>query len=743
MKIYEFELKPKIEYGEDIKIKLPFKLLKHQYEAIQKFRKNNILVVAPTASGKSEIYYICILLDWMENFGKYLLIYPTKALCNDQYKKIKSFFEIVCKMNNIKIPRVNLFTGDIDYQDRIKKLYNTDVAIMTPDVLNYHLSDIYMKKFLRFIRILVLDEVHIFKGTFGAHMKYLIKRFLTILECFNNKPKIICGSATLSNPEEFIKSFLDEDFEIIKTDITLSNRKIIVHDCTKMSKLEIYRYIENLIEGHGIVFLDSKREIEIFYRMFPKYTTYSASKTKEERENIEEKFKKGEIKVLISTNALEVGIDIGHLDFIIIPGIPIHGLMSLVQRSGRVGRGKKQGKVHILLIKNALDYYFKENPKKLEEIFRGKTENIIVPKNKIIEEKHLKRLCTELWNLNVNPPEKVKKLLKDIKGQKSLFDSIPKVNVSPPDLRIISEPIIIKYKNKILRVEEGNKIEYKVPGFMFLHDGELYIIENHENNISYAEKVYYDGFIEVLSPIKDNSVKVLNILKESHCQLCDLYVSEKYKGFIVKGTDFDFYIENHYKIEEENRIVYLYKGHSPEYSYQTRGIRFFIEDYGFEERIREKLPKREEIYELFYPENEIEYFKYLEKIEKIRKEKKLKPSEYWYLKSLGAFRQAIHGIEHGFIKMAPLFYVEDLAGISNDEGEIIIYESIPGGVGYSEVIFEKFLDILKATYNRLSNCKCLDGCSLCVFDPQCGNRNAFLSRYFAKELLKDYLSKLQ
>ena len=108
-----------------------------------------------------------------------------------------------------------------------------------------------------------------------------------------------------------------------------------------------------------------------------------------------------------------------------------------------------------------------------------------------------------------------------------------------------------------------------------------------------------------------------------------------------------------------------------------------------------------------YPENEEEYFKYIEKIEKIRVEKQLKPSEYWYLKSLGAFRYAVHGIEHAFIKTVPIFYIEDLAGISKPDGEIIIYEAVPGGVGYSKTMYSKFFDILKASYSLLKKCKCL------------------------------------
>jgi len=398
---------------------LGIKLYSHQVKALEKlYEGKNIVVTTPTASGKSEIFRLAIFDNFLSNPNDtYLLIYPMRALINNQYDKFQELNKQFYKLTG-KYVEAEIFTGDVPFEMRkliIQKKPN--ILFTTPDMLHYTIlkNHRYYNWIFKNLKYVVVDELHTYNGVFGSNVAYVFKRLLTISnQIYNKEPQIIALSATLKNPINFAQKIFNRSFELIdKPTNPTSKRHIVVLESKQLDEKQllsqiILELVLNKIKS--LIFFDSRTKTEELLRfilphnVWDKVTTYKGTLSKDKRNDIEYSFKRGDYLVLLTTNALEVGIDIGDLDAVINYGIPSNGMFSLIQRFGRAGRKNNEALNAIVLRKDGLDYYYKENLKELfEKLTKGIIEYIpITLNNRIIAKRHILYLINEVERLSLD-----------------------------------------------------------------------------------------------------------------------------------------------------------------------------------------------------------------------------------------------------------------------------------------------------------------------------------------------------
>ncbi|WP_048152430.1 DEAD/DEAH box helicase [Palaeococcus ferrophilus] len=396
---------------------LGFSLYRHQVEALEKlYSGKNIVVTTPTASGKSEIFRLAIFDSYLSDPRKtYLLVYPTRALINNQLEKFQRanliFYRLTGKMVSARI-----LTGDVPWSER-KALIREKPRVLftTPDMLHYNILRRWRdyEWLLRSLRYLVVDELHVYRGVFGSNAAWLFRRLLFRLKRLGVRPQIIALSATLRNPKEFAERLFRAEFKEVKSATNpFPRRYLVLFEPKNLDERQLLRAAVERLTAEKIktlVFFDSRRGTEKLMRfllnssIFAKTSTYKGTLPKNVRWEIERDFKDGKLLVLLTTNALELGIDIGDLDAVINYGIPPDGLFSLIQRFGRAGRSADREALNgVVLRKNGLDYYYREHFDELvERLEKGIIEYMPVKvDNERIAEKHLHYLFTELGILD-------------------------------------------------------------------------------------------------------------------------------------------------------------------------------------------------------------------------------------------------------------------------------------------------------------------------------------------------------
>ncbi|WP_461866824.1 DEAD/DEAH box helicase [Thermococcus sp.] len=584
---------------------LGFKLYKHQAEALKSlYSGKNIVVTTPTASGKSEIFRLAIFDDYLSNpYHTYLLVYPTRALINNQFEKFSvenlAFFRLTERFID-----AHILTGDVSWEERRKIIREKPSLIFTtPDMLHYNILRRWRdyEWLLRNLRFLVVDELHIYRGVFGTNASYLFRRLFLRLRRLNARPQIIALSATLRTPKKFAENFFRKEFEVInKATNPFPRRFLVLFEPRNLNDKQLLRIAVEKLTQSGIktlIFFDSRRGTEKLMRFllnspaFSMTSTYKGTLPKNIRWQIERDFKEGRLLALLTTNALELGIDIGDLDAVINYGIPPDGLFSLIQRFGRAGRKVEREALNgIILRKNGLDYYYKEHTEELvKKLEKGVIEYMPVNlRNREVAKKHLHYLLTELgiveWEeLDDFERDVMEELVLERKAslRKNPLTGKLEVRLLKPafsysSLRTVSdesyylvvdEPWIkssliaksgisellrfinwLKIKGYI--IEETDKPESLLPGMAYFSRGELYMVKEKLSigkfHFVFAERMNRFWDVETFTSKREH-VEILEvsrskIYKGVEIHLGRLKVRHSYWGYAVKGRDTASYV---------------------------------------------------------------------------------------------------------------------------------------------------------------------------------------------------------
>ncbi len=359
-------------------------LYSHQAEAVESILggKDTVLV-SRTASGKTLAFLLPILSDYMRSPAPFsvMLLYPTKALSRDQEGTLARLLEAA--MDSRKL---GVFDGDTPPDKRRRIQQSADFMITNPDMLhagilpNHNRS---WKSFLSRLRYIVVDEVHTYRGAFGSHVSNVFRRLLRVCDMHGSHPQFICSSATVGNPGEHLGALFHRPFHVID------------NDGSPRPPRELYLLSPAMVQGQGgtfyrkgpgsvtvpllraaaqsgvrtICFCRARQEVERLYRsvtdrhpeLRDRIKPYRGGLLPNERRKLERDLFEGRITVIISTNALELGIDIGDLDLCLLSGYP-GAVASFWQQAGRVGR-KGNRAIVVFVAKDApVDQYLVHHP---------------------------------------------------------------------------------------------------------------------------------------------------------------------------------------------------------------------------------------------------------------------------------------------------------------------------------------------------------------------------------------------
>jgi DEAD/DEAH box helicase domain-containing protein len=351
-------------------------LYSHQAQALEHAEAGrNVVVVTPTASGKTLCYNLPVLNRLITDpAARALYLFPTKALAEDQ---LQEFQAAVDAMGSDL--RAFTYDGDTPQDARRAIRERANVVLTNPDMLHAGILPHHTKwaKAFENLRYIVIDELHSYRGVYGSHLANLLRRLKRICEFYGSSPQFICCSATIANPKELAESLTGSSFELVAENGAPSGDKYVVFynppvvnralGIRKGYLGETRRIARELLDRgqQTLVFANSRLATELLLTYLkddhPGVRGYRGGYLPKERRDIEQKLRDGEIRAVVSTNALELGIDIGSLDAVVMAGYP-GTIASTWQRAGRAGRRQTTSLAVMVASSAPLDQYIIEHP---------------------------------------------------------------------------------------------------------------------------------------------------------------------------------------------------------------------------------------------------------------------------------------------------------------------------------------------------------------------------------------------
>ncbi len=693
------------------------RLWTHQTEGIEAVRRGeNVLVTTPTASGKSLVFQIPPLEEAVRGGpGHGLFLFPLKALGQDQRGKL---LKLAAEAGlPPEVAGCEIYDGDTPAAKRtaIRKEFPR-VVISNPDMLHLGILGHWTGwgPFLADLRWVVLDELHTYRGIFGSHFHHVLQRFFRLCRSVGSDPVLIASSATAANAGEFAETLTGRKFHwISESGAPREDRHLLLFQpeaSPYTTALQLFiRFVNAGLKT--IVFTKARRITELLYswlrRQEPaiaaRVASYRAGFLAEERRRIERSLFEGTLDGVISTSALEMGIDVGGLDACILVGYP-GSMMATWQRSGRVGRAGRESITALVAMPDALDQYFLDHPAQFLE--RPCERLIVDPVNDPVSRAHLICAASEMPlgsddRAYLAPHEaRVEKLLR----QGHLLaaadgDEIFSLRRRPQrhvNLRGSGETFAILAGGRTIGTVDGVRVLHEChPGAVYLHAGRQFLVdalEREERRVQ-AQAADLDYFT---TPLTEKETEILEVLEEKsigplQAWLGRLKVTERVVGFERKR------IHGQEVIDQTPLDL-------PPVEFETVGL-WWAAPQAIEETLRRQ-------------------------------------GEH--------FLGSLHASEHTGISLFPILALcdrGDIGGISYPlhpqmgTGAVFIYDGHPGGVGIAARGFEDLTDLLGRILLLLEGCPCEKGCPSCVQSPKCGNGNRPLDKAGAARVLRLLLGR--
>lgn len=692
-------------------------LYSHQAEMFEEVDKgNNVIITTSTASGKTLSFLLPVINRILSNpLTRAIFVYPTKALASDQYRAIKPFLDYFGQ-NRIN---AGVYDGDTPVNERARIRSNANIILTNPDMLNSAFLPNHSKFNNNFIfanlGFVVIDELHNYRGAFGSHMSNIFKRLNRICKYYNTKPQYLCSSATINNPIELANLMCDRDFVLIDKDGSPAAQKtfkLIQPPFLKNTdfKLPINDIARDMVprlvlnNNHFITFCRSRNAVEVILKESREQLKYDGVSSKsfadkiagyrggykpEERKNIEKQMIDGTINGLISTNALELGIDIGKIDTTLLVGFP-GTRASFWQQTGRSGRKGIPATNYMILDDRPFDQFIAISP---DWLFNKESENAIIDKDNVyIQMAHLRSASAEL-----------SLTLDDAKMFSKLSEIIP-ILIKNNELRKENGRFVWcggKYpagdysirnidseRYQMIDVTNETHIE-DIDEFMAFRDCHDKCIYMHEGNMYMVEKIDLDMKKIFVKPTSVNYYTVPFLLQ-------NFSIINELKNGTYKKCEYAF---------GDLNVTNIIKGH--------KNIQFNNHDnIGFEPMDNPTLEKNMDTEAVWIrvPRHVTNFFQKIEEPLENSRDRK-------YRSYSGGMAFAIKSSA----MMTTMSSDEDIStgiGPSDKELEnlIYIYDNYKGGLGYSKKIYDYVGTIIENAIKLVSNCSCKDGCSACVGD---------------------------
>ena len=679
------------------------RLYAHQVLALEKVRAGrNVVVVTGTASGKTLCYNLPVLEEWLkQKETRALYLYPTKALAQDQLKALHRLTEGLPVR-----PMAGTYDGDTSPASR-KKLRDEGQIIMTnPDMLHQGILPKHPAwgGFFANLRFVVIDEVHVYRGVFGSNVANVIKRLQRICRHYGSNPIFICTSATIANPQEHAETLLGKSVDLVDQDGAPHSEKHFILwnppflDGTRTERrsanLEAADLMAMLIARRisTITFARARVVTELIYRytqerlqrlrpsLVNSIRPYRGGYLPGERREIEEQLFTGRLLGVTSTNALELGIDIGSLGACLIVGYP-GTIASFWQQAGRVGRGELPSLVFFLGLNAPIDQYLLRYEDYLFD--KNPEAAVIDPYNPHIILGHLRAAAYEAPISYQDEGEfgkfapAVKSLLEEAgeilsvhakaywRGRGFPAGQVNLRNISEHTFNIFEE----ESKRVIGTMDEDSAYQQLYTEAVYLHDGEAYFVHrlDLEERVAYVHKADLDYYTQSITEVQ------IRITEEE--------MKKEWRRSWVR-----------FGMVEVMTKPYLFR----KIKFATR------ESLGFGPI---DLPtKTMDTCALWLtPELAI--------VNRV--------------KALGRDPvEGLLGLANVLTEVLPFLVMSDSMDIGSTVDlantgapTIFLYDKYPGGVGFAQRAYEMVEEVFKKALDLITACECADGCPSCVGSP--------------------------
>ncbi|MDR2161826.1 MAG: DEAD/DEAH box helicase [Desulfovibrio sp.] len=706
---------------EDIleKIAVPA-LYSHQARGMDALRAGeNIVVATPTASGKSLIYTLPVLERFLKDpDARSLFLFPLKALARDQ---LASFTAMTGHWPEAARPRAVVYDGDTPPGvRRAVRDRPPEVLFTNPEMLHLSLLPHHHRWATLFagLSLVVVDEAHTYRGLLGSHMSLVFRRLLRIAALYGASPAFVFCSATVGNPAELARLLTGKDpVPVLESGAPQGRRHyIFMNPLTESpSTLAIKLLKSALARGlRTIVYCQSRRMTELIClwateRSGPlaeRISAYRAGFLPEERRDIESRMASGGLLAVITTSALELGIDIGSLDLCILVGYP-GTVMATLQRGGRVGRDSRESAVIIIAQEDALDQYIVRHA--ADFFSRPPEKAVLNPENPVILERHLECAAAELALRPGRFPDSswltpaALRCLDSLERQGLLLRSADGEEILAARKRP-QRRFSLRGSGRTVSIEDG---EGRAIGFVDgvralreAHTGAVYLHLGRHFEILELDLAAGRALARPCSPSwytrprghKETDILSLEETRElggMAVQRGRLRITDTVTGYEKRSV-------------RNGQLLGVAPLDLPPLVFATEGLWF-------------QVPRRAQ-----------------EVVEKARMH----------------FMGSLHALEHAAIGILPLLVLSDrndFGGISTPlhpqtgRPTIFIYDGMPGGAGLTRAAFEQggelFVHVLKA----IAGCPCELGCPSCVHSPKCGSGNRPIDKEGALLLLQSLL----
>ncbi|MBD3243864.1 MAG: DEAD/DEAH box helicase [Chitinivibrionales bacterium] len=687
-------------------------LYEHQVAAIENVRDGrSTVVVTGTASGKTLCYTIPVIEAILESSqSTALFIYPTKALAQDQLRALQSFRE---QADDITF-MAGTYDGDTPQNLRRKLRDGANVILTNPDMLHQAILPQHARwsRFFTNLQFVVIDEVHAYRGVFGSHLANVMRRLRRVCAHYGSAPRFICSSATVANPAEHARRICGTEMALVENDGAPRGPKRFVFwnppaleaaaagsdqewrtgGGRRSALREAAALMTSLVKHQiqTIAFVRTRLAAELIHKdcrsrlskhsrsLAESVCAYRGGYLPEERRRIEQSLAAREILGVASTNALELGIDIGSLDACILVGYP-GTVASLWQQMGRAGRGSEEAAVFLLGQNSPVDQYLMLHPSYIFQ--RNPEQAVIDPDNPHIVVGHLKCAANELPLTEEDAAEfgqfavpvlellEEEGLVKSIDGRWYWSSSAyPAADVS---LRNIAGPVYtIQDESAGQRVigtlDELSALAQLHTHAVYLHGGDTYFVErlDVEQKIAFVRRQDLDYYTQSV--------------QSSQIRLDEKESTQPWLGGELGFGDVTV-----------TTTIPMFKK-----------VRFHSrESLGFEKL---ELPPQElETVALYFAPS-------LEAVASL--------SERGM--DIGA---ALTGIANVIGEVAPMFVmcdtqdigtVVDSANLGRDA--VFVHDRYPGGMGYARRCMDEFDRMMRTVAEVVRGCPCPDGCPSCV-----------------------------
>lgn len=749
-------------------------LYHHQRKAIESiYNGENTLISTGTASGKSLCFQIPLIeMLLSDERSTAILIFPTKALTQDQHRSLTQLFPE-------KADRIAIYDGDTPKQQRSLIRSRARIILTNPDMLHmgilpYHTG---WSDFFEHLKWIVLDEIHIYKGVFGAHVGNVLRRIKRTARHYRADPRFIFCSATLSNGQNLAEKLTDETFTAITEDDSGNgNREIIFLNPPVIDEeLQLRagsiataaKTARSLLESSRqvLLFCQSRQSVEFTVRRLRDYKVdasgYRSGYLARERREIEAGLKSGVSRCIAATNALELGMDIGGIDAVISIGYP-GSISALLQRQGRAGRRSGDSRFVLVGSQTPTDQYIITHP---DFLFGKHCEPVLIdPDNLLILLQHLQCALFEIPFSNREAygslsEEETQDLLNYFVAQGIarfsgdhyywMDSGLPQASVSLRNAGLHRIGIMSDASGKpelIGEVDRSSAYWMVHPGAIYYHNGVSYLIRDLDlqTNIASARPYIANYSTEAQEQTKISVNEILSTREEPGAEIFTAAVTVRSQVVSYKKID----NETHQTLEinpldlpeeilETTAFVLVLKEEFRDQLRESLQWTNDENDYGADWPAIRKMVVERDHHEctLCHTSGTVTtlHVHHIQPFRSFADKRKandpanlvtLCPDCHHRVEQSVQMRSGLAGYASAFHQLAALFIECDAGDLNisveqdcadfDGRSAIFLYENTPGGIGLSQAIADHCREINEAVISLISSCPCTDGCPGCV-----------------------------